>query len=283
MKAETLSPSVSNHGEGLCWDASISRMLWVDMLAGDVLATDPESGYTERWPGPTDHMAMIRPRKSAGWLAALGDTIATAEELGGAWTRANWTIDSDAEIFNEGGCNPDGQLYVGTAARDEVSPVGHLYVVTSDGPLVILEGITLSNGLAFTTDPSIAYYTDSMTKRIDRLRFEGPVARPHREPVAEIEIEGLPDGLCVDSQGAIWVAIWGAGEVHRYTPNGELSEIVQVGAPNPTACQFGKHDLATLFISTSRLETDIEMYPAAGALHAVSPGIAGLPTMRAAG
>lgn len=253
------------------------------MLAGDVLATNPESGDTGRWSGPTEHMAMIRPRNSKGWLAALGDTIATAEEFGGAWTCANWALDSDAETFNEGGCNPDGQLYIGTAATDEGSPVGHLYAITSDGPQVILGGITLSNGLAFTDDRSIAYYTDSMTKRIDRLRFEGPLVRPHREPLVEIEAEGFPDGLCLDSQGAIWVAIWGAGEVHRYMSNGELSEIVQVNAPNPTSCQFGNQDLATLFISTSRLETDIEKYPEAGALHAVSPGITGLPTMHAPG
>jgi len=94
---------------------------------------------------------------------------------------------------------------------------------------------------------------------------------------------GEPDGIAVDSEGFIWVALWGGGAVRRYSPEGRLDGVVELPVPRVTACAFGGERLTTLYITTSRVDTDTTRHPRAGALFAVDVGVPGLPVLPFAG
>jgi len=128
----------------------------------------------------------------------------------------------------------------------------------------------VSNGLAWTPDGERAYYVDSPTGRIDELRTHGPDV-VERRPFARVD--GTPDGLTLDTEGGVWVALFGGSAVHRYDPSGALDAVVDVPASHPTACTFGGPDLDELWITTSAQETGAD--GRSGALYRCTPGVRG--------
>jgi sugar lactone lactonase YvrE len=140
-------------------------------------------------------------------------------------------------------------------------------------------GITVSNGLGWAPDGSCAYYIDSATQRVDVC---SPDLVERRAFVTVPEATGTPDGLTVDADGGVWVALWGGSAVHRYSPDGELDQVVSLPVAQVSSCAFGGDDLRTLFITTSAEGLE-DPEPAAGALFAVRPGSTGQPTLTFAG
>ncbi|TFI44297.1 SMP-30/gluconolactonase/LRE family protein, partial [Micrococcus endophyticus] len=143
---------------------------------------------------------------------------------------------------------------------------------------VVLTGATTSNGLEWSPGGSLAYYNDTPTRQVavfDYSREEGLTNR--RVLVDVLDGEGKPDGLTVDAEGGIWVAVISHGQIHRYTPEGTLDEVVEVPVQKTTACTFGGEALGTLYITTSWENMERGEDPLAGALFAVRPGVTGLP------
>ena len=184
--------------------------------------------------------------------------------------------------MNEGGCDPDGRFYCGSMAYDQRPAAASLYRLEPDGIVrVVLEGVTVSNGLDWSPDGSRAYYNDTATQRVDVFDYDREVGLTSRRVFAEVD--GGPDGLTVDASGGVWVALSDRSRVHRYAPEGKLDEVVDVAARKVTACAFGGAELDQLFITTSREGLGAGEDPAAGSLFKVVPGVCGLPVREFAG
>jgi sugar lactone lactonase YvrE len=141
----------------------------------------------------------------------------------------------------------------------------------------VLAGVTVSNGLDWSPDGSLAYYDDTATHRVDVFDYDRDAGLTGRRPFVQMPDDGNPDGLTVDAEGGVWVALYGSGVVHRYTPAGVLDDVVEVPTAQVTACTFGGPRLDQLFVTTSREGLAPGDDPLAGSLFRTDVGIAGLP------
>jgi sugar lactone lactonase YvrE len=282
VRVERLTDPVAYHGEGPVWSERWCGLRWVDMLAGDVLSLTAGGAIDRRHVGSV--AAAIRPRHRGGAVIgvergfALEDADGTLTHLGELWT--------DTSVrMNEGGCDPDGRFYCGSMAYDQRPGAGALYRLDPDGSVrVVLQNVTVSNGLEWSPDGSRAYYNDTPTHRIDVFDYESESGLTGRRPFVDLSAEAAhPDGLTVDEQGGVWVALDNRIAVRRYTPDGVLDEVVEVPARKVTACTFGGPHLDQLFITTSREGLEPGADPLAGSLFRVVVGVRGLPTREFAG
>jgi len=281
MQAEQRTDPLAFHGEGPVWSPSWGGLRWLDMFAGDILSLDGDTVH-RRHVGSM--VVTVRPRRAGGAVLALQrgfaleDTDGTITELGELW--------SDQLLrLNEGGCDPDGRFYCGSMAFDQHPGAGSLRRLDPDGSVdVVLTGLTISNGLDWSPDGSLAYYNDTATGRIAVFDYSAETGLTGLRSFVEIPAEtGFPDGLTVDSQGGVWVALYGGSAVHRYTPDGRLDAVVEVAASRVTACTFGGPNLDELFITTSREGLDEGEEALAGSLFRVDAGVPGLPVREFAG
>lgn len=277
MRAERITDSVAMHGEGPVWDARSGRLMWVDLLRGDLLGTIP-GGVTAR-AHVSAVAACVGLRTQGGCVVAtergfsLLDGDGATEVLPDLW-------DDPGVRMNDGAVDIYGRFWCGSMAYDAAPGRGALYCLDPDrSTRRVLGGVSISNGLGWSPDGGTAYYVDSLTRRVD-------VCSPDlsmRAPFATIpEDSGMPDGLTVDRDGGVWVALWGGSAVRRYAPDGSLDVIVTLPVRQVSSCAFGGDDLQTLFITTSAQDL-AGTEPEAGSLYAVRPGVTGLPTPEFAG
>ncbi len=282
MRAEQVTDPVTYHGEGPVWSPAWGGLRWVDMLAGDVLSLAGDGAVTRRHVG--DVAAVVRPRRAGGAVIgvergfALEDADGTVVRLGPLW-------DDPQVRMNEGGCDPDGRFYCGSMAYDQHAGAGVLYRLDPDGSTtVVLRDVTISNGLEWSPDGSLAYYNDTPTGQVDVFDYDRDAGLTRRRTFVAIPPEqGRPDGLTVDADGGVWVALYGGGAVHRYSPEGKLDEVVDVPTGNVTACTLGGPDLDQLFITTSREGLEDHEDPVAGSLFRAAVGVRGRPVREFAG
>ncbi|QIN77455.1 SMP-30/gluconolactonase/LRE family protein [Rubrobacter marinus] len=280
MRAEQVTDPVAYHGEGPVWSERWGGLRWVDMMAGDVLSLGADGAVGRRRVGSI--AAALRPRRRGGAVIgvergfAMEDPDGTLTHLDELWT-------DETVRMNEGGCDPDGRFYCGSMAYDQRAGAGALYRLDPDGSArVVLEDVSVSNGLEWSPDGSRAYYNDTPTGRTDVFDYDADTGLTGRRPFVQIP-DGNPDGLTVDGEGGVWVALYGDGAVRRYTPDGVLDEVVEVPASKVTACAFGGPNLDELFITTSRENLDPGEEPLAGSLFRAAVGVAGLPAREFAG
>jgi sugar lactone lactonase YvrE len=252
------------------------------MLAGDVLSLAADGAIDRRHVGSV--AAALRPRSRGGAVIgvergfALEDADGTLTHLGELWT--------DTSVrMNEGGCDPDGRFYCGSMAYDQRPGAASLYRLDPDLSVrVVLENVTVSNGLEWSPDGSRAYYNDTATHRIDVFDYDGEAGLTGRRPFVDLSAEAKrPDGLTVDREGGVWVALSNGGAVRRYAPDGELDEVVEVPARKVTACTLGGPGLNELFITTSREGIEPDEDPLAGSLFRATVAVSGLPVREFAG
>lgn len=279
MHAERITDSVCYHGEGPVWTPSFDGLRWVDMLAGDMMHLRAD-GSVQRIPTPSPVVACIRPRRGGGAVLGVERGFAL-EDPDGTITLGDDLWDGPIRM-NEGAVGPDGSFWCGSMAYDQAEGAASLWRLRPDGSTErSVDGLTVSNGLAFTADGTVAYYVDTPTGRVDVWDVDAAGTLHSRRPFADLtEEEGYPDGLCLDDEGRVWVAMNGASRVLGLGLRGEVVERIDVGARQVTACTFGGEDLATLFITTSRENLDPDDDPAAGSLFSVRPGAVGDGTAR---
>jgi sugar lactone lactonase YvrE len=282
MQAEQVTDPVAYHGEGPVWSASWGGLRWLDMLAGDILSLGAGGAIGRRHVGHI--VAAVRPRRRGGAVIAVERGFAL-EDAGGTLAYLGELWAGDQVRMNEGGCDPDGRFYCGSMAYDKQPGAAALYRLDPDGSVrVVLEHVTISNGLDWSPDGARAYYNDTATRRVSVFDYDRAAGLTNRRVFVDLSDEGKrPDGLTVDSQGGVWVALFGAGAVRRYTSSGALDAVVEVPARNVTACTFGGPALDELFITTSREGLDPGDDPLAGSLFRAAVGVAGLPVREFAG
>jgi sugar lactone lactonase YvrE len=279
MRAEQLTDPVAYHAEGPVWSERWGGLRWVDMLAGDVLTLAADGAIGRRHVGTV--AAVVRPRRDGGAVIAVERGF-LLEDADGELSELPPVFDDDRIRMNEGGCDPDGRFYCGSMGYDHAPGAGSLYRLDPDRTVAtVLENVTISNGLEWTPDGSRAYYVDTPTGRIDVFDYDHDDGLTGRRPF--VDTGGAPDGLTVDADGGVWVAIYDGGCVHRYGPDGTLDEVVEVGARQVTACTLGGPDLDQLFITTSREHLEAGDDPLAGALFHARVGVRGRPVREFAG
>ncbi|OMI38073.1 SMP-30/gluconolactonase/LRE family protein [Streptomyces sparsogenes] len=251
-------------GEGPTWDAAAKRLIWVDILSSRVHTWDPATGrrtvlVTEQ------HVGAAKPRAGGGLAVNLRDGVG----LYGADGGFSWLVHEavPGRRGNDAAVAPDGSLWAGTMRYDEATGGGTLSRIAPDGSRTeILPDVTVSNGIGWSPDGRLMYYADTPTRRIDVFDVAGAEVTGRR-PFARIEDgAGFPDGLCVDADGGVWVALWDGGAVRRYAPNGSLDRVVELPVRRPTACAFGGPDLTDLYVTSARVGLGPAEQPLAGSV-----------------
>jgi sugar lactone lactonase YvrE len=274
-------------GEGPVWDERSGRLVWVDIEGQALHSTDPVTGATTSMPMPLP-IGIAVPRRSGGFMAALEDGFHAIDTEGRSERVVAVDTDGGRLRFNDGACDPAGRFLAGTMAYDFRPAAGALYRLDADLRLTrLLEDVTISNGLGWSPDGGTMYYVDTPTRRIDAFDYEvasGAISR--RRGFVDIDGKGRPDGLCVDVEGAVWVALWPGWSVRRYLPDGTLDAIVPVPVAEVSSCVFGGPSLDELFITTAWTtlsEGARRGQPHAGSLFRTSVGVHGVPRAAFAG
>ncbi|MFI1763125.1 SMP-30/gluconolactonase/LRE family protein [Streptomyces sp. NPDC020800] len=261
-------------GEGPTWDPATGRLIWLDILGMRIHTYEPASG--RRTVRTTEqHVGAAKPRSGGGLVLNLRDGVGLLDPDGTfRWLHHEPVPGRRA---NDAAVAPDGSLWAGTMRYDEAPGGGTLSRLTGDGEVrVVLPGVTVSNGTGWSPDGRLLYYADTPTRRVDVFDHDGEGLR-NRRTLAEIEQgAGFPDGLTVDAEGCVWVALWDGGAVRRYTPSGELDRVITLPTPRTTACAFGGPDLTDLYITTARVGLPAP-HPLSGSLLVVPGAGKGLP------
>jgi sugar lactone lactonase YvrE len=215
------------------------------------------------------------------WLIAGAKSLFARLPGGGTRLLAAIIPEKDARRTNDGKADPAGRFVVGTLSLNGDSRTESLVRLEPDGSLTTLDDdLTLSNGMAWTADGRTMYSIDTL-RRIIYTRPYDPVTGlvGKRDVLVQCEA-GFPDGMCLDEEEHLWVAMWGLGQVHRFTPKGERVAVIDVPAPHVSSVAFAGPDLATLVITTATQDLDpdqLSAYPLSGQLFTASPGVRGLP------
>ncbi|MBT2394611.1 SMP-30/gluconolactonase/LRE family protein [Streptomyces sp. ISL-100] len=256
-------------GEGPTWDAATGRLIWVDILSARIHTYDPVSGrrtvmVTEQ------HVGAAKPRAGGGLVVNLRDGIG----LYGPDLAFSWLVRDPVpgRRGNDAAVAPDGALWAGTMRYDEEPGGGSLTRIAPDGTATRAVTAAVSNGTGWSPDGRLMYYADSPTRRIDVFDVAGEGVMNRRPWVRIKEGAGYPDGLTVDADGCVWVALWDGGAIRRYTPGGRLDRVVELPVSRPTACAFGGAGLRDLYVTTARtgltrphpLSGSLLVFPAAG-------------------
>lgn len=286
-------------GEGPYFDDRTGRFGWVDILGRRLLWSRPADGTTGELALP-GHVGAAVPRRDGGFVVCLPAGPALLDEDGALHPLGSYA-DADAAAgelppagmaplgpalrSNDAKADRVGRLWLGTMAYDETPGAGALYRLDpgAAGPVRVLGDVTVSNGLGWSPDGTVMYYVDSPTRRVDAFDYDQDTGElGTRRPFATIDA-GFPDGLCVDADGGVWVAIWRGGAVRRYRPDGRLHAVVPVPTWQVTSCAFGGHGYRTLVITTAAVDRPDDE-AAAGRTYAYTPDdVVGLPVDRYAG
>ena len=274
-------------GEGPVWDDASGTLVWVDIMSNAVHRYDPATGRDVAIDVGQQVGAAVLRRGRSGLVLALRDGFGMLDE-GSGQVQLVAAVEADvpANRMNDGKCDPGGRFWAGTMAFKVAPGVAALYRLDPDLQVHrMLSGVTLSNGLGWSPDGRQMYYIDSTTQGVDVFDFEpsdGSLGE-RRRLITIPPDEGLPDGMTVDAEGGLWIALHGSGSIRRYTPDGRVDRVVRVPPTMVTCCAFGGPDLTDLYITTMSLGLSEERrraQPLAGGLFRCRPGVRGLPPHR---
>ncbi len=255
-------------GEGPVWDELQQELFFVDITGERVHRFRPATGDHSSFPtdGPPGAVVLT---EDGRLLIALHDRFVFSDRSGeNQDVVEGFRADGAVLRFNDGKVDPRGRFLAGTMDRAETRPNGTLYMLSPDRTVVpLVENVSISNGLAWNADGTTLYYIDTPTRRVDAFRVDPETgALSARRVVAEVK-DGSPDGMAIDDEGCLWVAIWDGGRVDRYAPDGRLLEVLRVPeGGHVSSAAFGGPGMSTLYVTTAR--ADLSADELAGAPHA---------------
>lgn len=222
-------------------------------------------------------------------MIALGTGVSLLH-LGGGQVESIASTDADpgSVRVNDAKVDPSGNLWLGTTSLEDLPNRGALYRLGCDRSMhKALDGVSVSNGPAWSPAGDAMYYTDSPTESILRFDFDpvaGEILGDGDELIDTSSLSGLPDGMTVDANGNLWVAFWDGGCVRCISAGGELLATIDLPVARPTSCAFGGADLGVLHITSARgwlAPEDLDAQPLSGSVFAVRPGVHGCLEPRA--
>lgn len=270
-------------GEGPIWHPHEQLLYWVDIEGRNLHLYDPETGNDKAF-DVKERIGTIVPLEQGGALVALQNGIHKIDTNTGALTFIAQPIQEKDIRFNDGKCDAAGRFWVGTMALDTRKGAAVLYRMDLDQTIAqMLDNLTISNGIVWTADNKTMYFIDTRSQQVKAFDFnlENGSISNGRTTIEIDKADGSPDGMAIDENDNLWIALHGGGAVVNYNPKtGELLQKITVPAPQTTACAFGGKNLDTLYITSGTeglSDEDLKKYPASGGIFAVKPGVKGVP------
>lgn len=240
-------------GEGLLWDERSGALLWSDVFKNTIIQWKPGSElfFRREFKGI---ITSIGKNAAGGFIVAAGNRIQVLNENLVVRNETLLDMPNPNVRTNDGNIDPLGNFWIGSMAYDAKAGMGDLKRVAGDFQThVALRDVTISNGMDWSPSGEIFYYIDTPTRQVSRFNFDldSALLGQEMEALDVSESPGVPDGMCVDAAGNLWVAFWGGGQVRNFSPEGKLLGVVKVPASLVTNCAFGGKDLSTLYITTA--------------------------------
>ena len=280
---ELVIDSKSDLGEGAIWNYKTGELLWVNITGKILNIYKPRTGDNrEMFTGQM--IGTVVPAESGKVIVALQNGLYQLDPETGT---KKFIADPEENIptnrFNDGKCDPAGRFWAGTLSLKGESGVASLYRLDPDSTVhKMIENVSISNGIVWSHDLKKMYYIDTPTQKVMGYNYNNETGEISN-PVVAVEVPseiGSPDGMTIDANGNLWIALWGGSAVGCWNPeNGELVRKINVPAKNVTSCAFGDDDLETLYITTARQDTneeELEKFPFAGGVFKTRPGVKGI-------
>jgi len=270
------------HGEGVFWNDRDGRLWWTDIHGKKLWWFKPEGGKSASIAMP-DRVCCFAPRRSGGFIVAFAKSVAFFDPDSGSISEIyRFETDQSDTRLNDGRTDRQGRLIAGGMNEGSGSPTSTVIRVDPDGSVTtVISGVSCANSTCFSPDGRRMYFADSPVREIWRYDYDVETGVPsNRRILADLNRDsGVPDGSCVDAEGAVWNAVWEGRRVIRVLPDGTIDQVVEVPTLKPTCCTFGGADLAMLYITTSQLGSTPEQLaaePSAGSLFSFRPGVRGV-------
>lgn len=277
-------------GEGPVWDEREARLYWVDILSGTLLQYDPDTKSNRAY-NLGEHLGCLALRKEGGLVVALQSGFAFFDPR---QQELSSIMDPESQRpglrFNDGKCDPSGRFWAGSLSYDLEEGAGSLYCLKRDLDVKsMLQGLTLPNGMAWDREKATFFFIDTPTRKVLAFNYDdasGQITNPLVLRQLR-EQDGYPDGMTIDREGALWIALYNGYKVIRIDPvSGETLFEVHLPVPQVTSCTFGGGDFNELYITTARehmSSEDIDRWPLSGALFKVTLPFRGRPASRFGG
>lgn len=279
---EIVAPTRAELGESPVWDARRQGLFWLDILGRKLFFTDPQSGNTQE-AGLGTRINSIAQTRDGGWVAAGGHGFYDLDPDGSLSEFQSLAAGSPG-ILNDAKCDAAGRLWIGTAVADGAPICSVFSVEGGTAPKPVVRDMSMSNGIGWSPDGKTIYFADSGAQVLYAADFNaetGTVSRQRR--FFETSGQAVPDGLSLDQDGNIWLAVWGSGTLVCLSPSGEVLRRLIVPTPRVSSCAFGGPDDRTLFITTAcegATDTERAANPEMGALFRIELDVPGLPVHR---
>lgn len=282
-KVELVLDSQAALGEGAIWNYKTGELIWVNITANVLNFYNPFLHFNkELLTG--EMIGTVVPAESGKLIVALENGFYQLDpETGSKLFIADPEADKPNNRFNDGKCDPSGRFWAGTMDKDGKPGLGGLYRLDPDTSVHrMIDKVSISNGIVWSLDHQKMYYIDTPTRKVSSWNYNNETGSISN-PTTAIEIPeemGFPDGMTIDAEGNLWIALWNGAAVGCWNPEtGELLRKIDVPAKNVTSCAFGDKDLGTLYITTARegtSEEELKKFPHAGGLFKIRPGVKGL-------
>ena len=270
-------------GEGAFWNHETQEFYWVDIEGKKLHIYNPKLKTNRSLETPS-RVGTVVPINATEAVIALEDGIHRINtETGTTSLFAAIEADKPDNRFNDGKCDPNGNLWAGTMSLVGQRKAGSLYRIGPDGTVSKqLDSISTSNGIVWTADKQTMYYIDTGRRNIRAFDYDPDSGNISNERVAVSVPDslGYPDGMAIDEHDMLWVGMWGGQAVANFNPKtGQLVQKIKIPALNVTACAFGGPNLDTLYITTARQgmkDAQFKEFPNAGSIFKVVPGVKGV-------
>ena len=273
----------STLGEGPLWDERYQVLIFVDIAGHLVYRLDPHTGVQNTWHF-SEQVTSIVPASDGQYLCTCRQSLARLN-LETSTIQPILTLETDrpSNRCNDGKLDHSGRYWFGTMDDNENSVSGAFYRFDQRGLVLFDDNYVITNGPAFSPDNTLIYYTATLARTIYVSNLDSEGQGTGKRPFIELtESQGYPDGMTVDSAGCLWLAHFWGSRVTRFSPRGEMLQVVELPVSNVTSCTFGGANLDTLYITTAAKgldEVQRAAQPLAGSLFALQAGVTGVPVI----
>jgi len=277
-KPELLFQAEADTGEGPIW--SDGKLIWVDIPKGDIHTTNVSSGESTTLHFDAVIGAAVEIEGSSNFILAMQDGFAITD--GETFTVTDKILNGVTHRMNDAKCDALGRLWAGSCDRTFASGEGVLHLLDKRAPSsIVQDSFDLPNGLGWTQDNKRMYFVDSFKHEVYKSKFDLQSARVEKFELLASVTFGYPDGLAVDVEDCIWLAVWGGSKVIRISPKGEILAEIEMPVTQPSSCAFGPD--GTLYITSARQglsSDDLRSQPLAGSIFAIATNTKGVPVSK---